>query len=89
MRYAIDYNTVQSPKTLRKIAKEDLRAIRKAIEEKLAVEPEAFGKPLQFSLRGHRRLRVGDYRVICRIEGHTVKIIRIAHRSVVYKEAGK
>jgi len=59
--------------------------IRVAIEGKLTIEPETFGKPLRRSLRGYRRLRVGDYRVVFRIERKTVKILLIEHRSVVYK----
>jgi len=60
--------------------------IKKAIEEKLAVAPEIFGKPLRKSLAGYRKLRVGDWRVIFRIEGKTVKIFVIAHRSMVYEQ---
>lgn len=87
MKYRIDYNTLQDEKALRKIAKEDLLAIRAAIEQKLTAAPDAFGKPMQFAFRGHRRLRVGDYRVIYRIEDNTVKIILIDHRSVIYRDA--
>lgn len=59
--------------------------IRRAIEERLAVSPEHFGRPLRRSLYGYRKLRVGDYRVIFSIEGNTVKIFLIAHRSLVYR----
>jgi len=58
-----------------------------AIEEKLAVAPEIFGKPLRYSMKGYRSLRVGDYRVIYRIAGMTVRIARIAHRSTAYGDA--
>lgn len=59
--------------------------IKSAIEEKLVTLPDMYGKPLRRSLRGYRKLRVGDYRVVFRIEGSRVKIFAIAHRSVVYK----
>lgn len=59
--------------------------IKRAIEERLTTHPEHFGKPLRRSLRGYRKLRVGDYRVLFRIEGKTVKIFLIAHRSMVYR----
>ena len=59
--------------------------IKTAIENKLTERPELFGKPLRKSLRGYRKLRVGDYRVIFRIEKMAVKIFAIQHRSVVYK----
>ena len=58
--------------------------IKSAIEEKLVTHPDVYGKPLRRSLRGYRKLRVGDYRIIFRIDGARIKIFAIAHRSVVY-----
>jgi mRNA interferase RelE/StbE len=60
--------------------------IQSAIEEKLVTYPDLYGKPLRRSLKGYRKLRVGDYRVIFRIAGLKVLILAILHRSVVYKE---
>jgi mRNA interferase RelE/StbE len=59
--------------------------IKSAIEEKLTTLPDMYGKPLRRSLRGYRKLRVGDYRIVFRIDGAQVKVLTIAHRSVVYK----
>jgi mRNA interferase RelE/StbE len=59
--------------------------IKSAIEEKLVTHPDVYGKPLRRSLRGYRKLRVGDYRIVFRIDGDDIKIFAIAHRSVVYK----
>lgn len=67
----------------------DKNRIKKAIENKLATSPEIFGKPLRRSLKGYRKLRVGDYRAIYRIEGAKVKIFYIGHRSIVYEKADK
>ena len=60
--------------------------IKKAIEERLMVDPIAFGKPLRYSLRGHRRLRVSDYRIVFRIEEakKTVVVLAIKHRKEIY-----
>ena len=58
--------------------------IKNAIEERLMIDPIAFGKPLRYSFKGHRRLRVSDYRVVYRIENKTVIIIAIKHRKDVY-----
>lgn len=87
MKYAVQYSTLLNPKELDRFPKTNLRMIKKAIEEKLTTHPEVFGKPLRKSLSGFRSLRVGDYRVIFRIEGTTVRIYIIAHRSVVYTRA--
>ncbi|MBY0281686.1 MAG: type II toxin-antitoxin system RelE/ParE family toxin [Alphaproteobacteria bacterium] len=61
--------------------------IKCAIEERLMIDPISFGKPLRYSLKGHRRLRVSDYRIIYRIEveSKTVIIIAIMHRKDVYE----
>ncbi len=58
--------------------------IKTAIESKLTTEPEIFGAPLRNSLKGYRKLRVGDYRVVFRIEKQQVKVFILAHRSIVY-----
>lgn len=58
--------------------------VKAAIEEKLMFDPISFGKPLRYSLKGHRRLRVSDYRVVYRIENKTVIIIAIKHRKDIY-----
>lgn len=61
--------------------------IKQTIEERLTTHPDLYGKPLRRSLKGYRKLRVGDYRVIFQIEKRTIKILIIQHRSVVYGEA--
>lgn len=67
------------PKTMR-------ARIKKAIEDRLGVDPVGFGKPLRYSLKGHRRLRVGDYRIVYRIDGNNVIIAAIKHRKDIYGE---
>lgn len=58
--------------------------VRRAIESKLTTRPDTYGKPLRRSLKNYRKLRVGDYRVIFRIEGSNIKIFAIKHQSEVY-----
>jgi mRNA interferase RelE/StbE len=62
--------------------------VKRAIEKRLMVDPVSFGIPLRYSLKGHRRLRVGDYRIVYRIEAetNTVLIIAIKHRKDVYND---
>jgi mRNA interferase RelE/StbE len=57
----------------------------KSIGLKLATAPDRFGKPLRGSLKGDWSLRIGDYRVLYRIEKETVVISRIGHRREVYE----
>jgi len=65
------------------------KKIQKAVEEKLQTCPDIFGKPLRQSLAGYRSIRIGDYRVVFRIEKKTVKIFAIQHRSIVYTTLNK
>ncbi len=60
--------------------------IRKAIEERLILDPLKFGEPLRRSLSGLRKLRIGDYRVIYKIQGPAVLILKIGHRKEVYRK---
>ena len=60
--------------------------IRKAIEQRLYVEPTYFGDPLRKSLQGYRKLRVGDYRIIYRVDKTQVIILKIGHRKEVYEK---
>lgn len=65
------------------------KTIRDAVRSKLQTRPELYGKPLRQSLKGCRTLRVGDYRVVFRIQGKKVIVLAILHRSVVYETAEK
>lgn len=65
------------------------KKIRASIHVKLTIAPELYGAPLRQTLKGFRKLRVGDYRVVYKIEKKNVRILIISHRSVVYKEIVK
>lgn len=58
--------------------------IRKAIVERLQTAPQDYGNPLRKDLKGYRKLRVGDYRVVYKISGSEVWILGIRHRKSVY-----
>lgn len=83
--YEIFYNSKVVSVDIPKLGKKERIIIRQAIERKLTVSPESYGVPLRQSLKGYRKLRVGDYRVIFYIEKKLIKILMIAHRSVVYE----
>lgn len=60
--------------------------IRKAIESRLVTSPHEYGHPLRKCLRGYWKLRVGNYRVVFKIEGDLVYILGIRHRKNVYED---
>jgi addiction module RelE/StbE family toxin len=64
------------------------QAVLCAIETRLATHPVEYGKPLRLSLKGHRRIRVGDYRIIYRVDesDKTVYVTAIGHRKDVYDQ---
>jgi mRNA interferase RelE/StbE len=76
-------------KEYRKLDKQFQKEIRDYLVERIIVaeNPRSFGKPLSGSLSGLWRYRIGSYRVVCRIEDGalTVLILRVAHRSKVYR----
>lgn len=85
MSFTLRYHQHVVQDDIPSLPKKERSRIQKAIQEKLTAHPENFGKPLRRSLKGYRRLRVGDYRVVFRIEQETIKIFVIGHRSVVYE----
>ncbi len=83
--YSIQYSE-QARADIRKLDPSVQPLIRKAIESKLAEAPEAFGKPLRYSLRLLRALRVGDWRILYQLSGTAVFIVTIRHRKKGYKK---
>lgn len=69
------------PKTMRDL-------IRRAIESRITADPVSLGKPLRYSFVGHRRIRVGDYRIVYRVDAkdRMVTIVLIKHRKDVYED---
>jgi len=63
--------------------------IKRAIEDRLATQPEVYGKPLQRTLKGYWKLRVGEYRIVFKIFGNELRIYGIIHRKSVYRDIGK
>lgn len=87
MTYSLQYHTLVASLDIPVLPREWCDRIKQAIEERLAIHPEIYGNPLRQSLKGYRKLRVGDYRIIFRIERTVVKIFVIQHRSRVYAVA--
>ncbi len=89
MNFVVRYADEVKKDDIPKLSSAVKSRIKGAIEKKLTSEPEKFGKPLRKSLKGYRKLRVGDYRVIFRIEKQFIKVFVVGHRSVIYKYAKK
>jgi mRNA interferase RelE/StbE len=83
-KFNLKYTETVVKKHIPKLSKPVKEYIRLVIEKKLANDPFTYGKPLQYSYKGYRSLRISDYRVIYYIEGNNVIIIAIKHRKEVY-----
>ncbi|EKE01553.1 MAG: hypothetical protein ACD_21C00105G0002 [uncultured bacterium] len=88
IKYQIRYQEEVVRKHIPKLSSSAKILIKRSVEERLMVDPIGFGKPLRYSLKGHRRLRVSDYRIVYRIEAetNTVVIVAIKHRKDVYED---
>jgi len=86
--YKIQYLEVVVKAHIPSLSSDVKKIIKRTIEERLTTDPVRFGKPLRFSLKGHRRLRVGDYRIIYRIQPKEtlVLIVAIKHRKDIYED---
>ena len=59
--------------------------IKRAIESRLFIDPVLAGVPLRRDLKGYRKMRVGDYRIIYRVEAKRMLVLIIGHRKEVYR----
>lgn len=85
-RFEVIYHPNVVSKDIPRISRDFQLKIKRAIETKLMLYPEEFGEPLRRTLKGFWKLRVGDYRVIYKISGKEITILRIGHRREVYRE---
>lgn len=79
----------EAAKELRKLDRQVAARIIKTLEERIAPldDPRAIGSGLTGDHGGLWRWRIGDYRVVARIEDErvTVLVVRVAHRREVYR----
>jgi mRNA interferase RelE/StbE len=88
MKYTVEY-TKTAVKQLKKMDKKIASFILSYIEEKLVDcdNPRIYGKALQGELKDKWRYRVGEYRILAKIEDDKVVItvVEVGHRKDIYK----
>ena len=89
MDYKLIYHADVKKVDLKKIDAKDKAMIKRAIEERLAIHPEIYGKPLQRTLKGYWRLRVGEYRIIFKLSEKKIVILGIIDRKTIYQQINK
>ena len=74
---------------LRELDRRVQRVILRFLRERIAPpdDPRRFGKSLRHELKGLWRYRLGDYRIVCRIEDEqiTVVVLAVGHRKRIYR----
>jgi addiction module RelE/StbE family toxin len=87
-RFVIEFIDKDALDQFKALPKATQKTLGTAMRDRLEVDPVSFGKPLRYSLKGHRRLRVGDYRIVYRIneEKKIVTIVAVDHRKDVYEQ---
>ena len=87
MKFHVEY-LPQAYETLEKMDKFTKRIIIEWIEKKLVdcEDPRLYGKPLSANRAGQWRYRIGDYRIIAKIEDEKliILVISIGHRRDIY-----
>ena len=89
MVYNLVYHADVEKVDLPRIDKKNKSMIKKAIEERLKTQPEIYGKPLQRTLKGYWKQRVGEFRIVFKIFGNELRIYGIIHRKRVYRDIVK
>ena len=88
MKYSVEY-TLQAVKQLKKPDVYTRKLILSWIEKNLVdcEDPRIHGKSLTANRSGQWRYRIGDYRVIARIQDDKVLILilEVGHRREIYK----
>ena len=87
MPYHLLYHPHIKKEDLPEIPKNIRERIRKAVKERLLTNPEKYGQPLRRGLQGYRKLRIGDYRVVYKVDKENILIYKIGHRKEVYHRA--
>ena len=78
--------TREAEKQAERLPEVVLERVRKLLR-RLGRWPEVSGaKPLSGDLAGWYQLRTGDYRVRFRVQGETVVVDKIGHRSTFYED---
>jgi mRNA interferase RelE/StbE len=84
--WTIEFNAV-AERQLARLDRAVQSRILKFLETRVSPAPRRLGDPLHGTLKGLWRYRIGDYRILCRIEDDRliVLVVTIGHRREVYE----
>jgi mRNA interferase RelE/StbE len=82
--FSLRYHPTVKSEDLPKLDNRTKERIKRAIETRLAIAPQDYGEPLRRTLKGYWKMRVGDYRIVFRVQEKEILILGILHRKDVY-----
>lgn len=81
--------TVSAARQIKQLDRKVQARIYRFLKEQIArtADPRLHGKPLHGELAGFWRYRVGDYRLLCKIEDQifVVYVLEAGHRREIYR----
>ena len=80
MTYHLQYHPDVKLKDLPKINKNIQKRIKTAVQQRLLSAPERYSESLRRTLKGYRKLRIGDCRIVLKLEQATILILGNCHR---------
>ncbi|MCP3889745.1 MAG: type II toxin-antitoxin system RelE/ParE family toxin [Desulfobulbaceae bacterium] len=85
MAWQINF-TPKAKKELAKLDASEARIILKFLKERVSPNPAALGGHLKGSLREFWRWRVGNYRILAKLENDklVVLVVQVGHRRKIY-----
>ncbi len=77
----------QSQKKFDRLENNIQSRIKKAVYEKLLINPDFYLVPLTADMSGFYKFRVGDYRLLCAKHDDTfcVVVLKVKHRKEIYR----
>lgn len=88
-RYTIKYLKHVIKRNIPSLPEDIKPSIKDAIKKYLETDPIGNGVSLRNRLKGYRRIRVGDYRIVYRVDTakRIVTVVSIGHRDNIYNQA--
>jgi mRNA interferase RelE/StbE len=85
LKWIIEWND-KALKELKKLSQPVQLQILKYLRERVKDNPRVFGKGLSYDKVGFWRYRVGDYRIVCKIDDGRLKVVvfAVSHRKDIY-----
>lgn len=81
------FEIISHPKVvsdLKHLSKREKETFFRIIDNKLSIDPVSCSKPLKNSLKNHRSVRFGKYRIVFRVIKKQVYVLAVGHRNDIY-----